>query len=84
MTTQIIHRLGVSSDTFRRAFAPLPDEVKEDVKAIKGKADELLALIEAAYQGAQSRNWIADARCFATAQTNLETSVMFAVKGLTS
>ena len=64
------------SDTFVRTYTPLNDDQKRDMNFIKHKAEELLNAIEtAAY---------ADKRMIAIAKTNLEQSVMWAVKGVTN
>lgn len=75
--------LGESGDTFRREFGPMSMPTKNDVVTIKHAAEGLLSLILNSYSVARDRNTPADPRCFATAQTHLETAVMWAVKGLT-
>jgi hypothetical protein len=69
-------------DTFRKEYKPLTDEQKAKVEAVKTKADELMGLLEAAtpLPGVNG----AVGRCIATAKTNLEQAVMWAVKGLTA
>ena len=71
-------------DIFRRKFSPLSTGTYDDIDAIKAAAEGLLAIIDRSYQDAAARNDPTDARHKAIARTHLETTVMFAVKGLTS
>ncbi len=69
------------SDTFRKEYKPLSDEAKASMAAVKEKAEELLQEIgKNVVPGDRSEK----ARCIAVAKTNLETAVMWAVKGITS
>lgn len=64
------------SDTFRKNFAPLSDQQKAEMQAIKEKAEELEELFNKSVQR--------EPRLMAVAKTNLETSVMWAVKAVTT
>jgi len=63
-------------DTFRKIFAPLTDAQKAEMDAIKTKAEELEALFNASAQR--------EPRLMAVAKTQLEISVMCAVKAVTT
>lgn len=65
-------------DTFRKVYTPITEEQKKHVLAIKEKADELLTLIGKAEDRSEK------SRCLAIAKTNLETTIMWAVKGHTT
>lgn len=68
-------------DTFRKEYTPLTEEQKEGVKMIKEKAEELEEMFNAAVpNGERSER----SRCMAIAKTNLETSIMYAVKAVTT
>lgn len=62
------------SDVFVRKYSPVNEDQKRDADWIKHKAEELLTAMQAASY--------ADPRMMAIAKTNLEQSVMWAVKGV--
>lgn len=65
------------SDTFRKEYTPLTEDQKARMLAIKEKAEELEKLYnDAMWQGF-------DIRLIKLAHTNLETSVLYAVKAVT-
>ena len=68
-------------NTFRKEYTPLDDEQKEKMKAIKDKAQELLDLFDSTVTREERSD---RSRCMAVARTNLETTIMWAVKGITS
>lgn len=68
-------------DTFRKVYTPLSVEQKEQMNAIKDKAEELLALFNDAVPTDERSE---RSRCMAVARTNLETTVMWAVKAVTT
>lgn len=70
-------------DVFRQEFAPVAPEVLEYISTIKQKAQELYDLMDRPVNSDGQENRT-DPRCIATAKTHLETSVMWAVKGLTA
>lgn len=65
------------SDVFRKEYKPLTDEQKDAMGRIKDKAEELMASFE------DIQSVLADGRQMALAKTNLEQSVMWAIKSLT-
>ena len=67
--------------TFREKYTPLDDEQKEKMSAIKAKAQELLDLFDSTVTREERSD---RSRCMAVARTNLETTIMWAVKGITS
>jgi CHASE3 domain sensor protein len=68
-------------DTFRQEYAELTDGQKEEMRAIKSAAQEFLTLLnQAVPQEERSER----SRCMAIARTNLETTVMWAVKAVTT
>lgn len=67
----------MGNDPFRTQYRELSPAEKEKVEAIKSKASELLALITPDQAAGPA------GRCGALAITNLEQSVMWAVKGIT-
>jgi hypothetical protein len=69
------------SDLFRKEYIPLTDEQKAKNDAIKDKAQELLDLIEGVVPPTEKSE---RSRYVALARTNLETSIMFAVKAVTA
>lgn len=69
------------ADTFREKYTPLDDEQKEKMSAIKAKAQELLDLFDSTVTREERSD---RSRCMAVARTNLETTIMWAVKGITS
>lgn len=66
------------TDVFRKEYTPLTTEQKEYAAQVKMKAQELHDLLTDASLVA-----ISDGRCLAIAKTELETAVMWAVKGIT-
>lgn len=69
------------SDTFRKEYKPLSDEAKASMNSVKEKAEELLKLFNEAVPAEERSE---RSRCMAVARTNLETTIMWAVKGITS
>lgn len=67
------------SNTFRKEYKPLTDEQKLWMEDVKNKAEELLLAIDRPRNADFSGN-----REIAVAKTNLETAVMWAVKGITA
>lgn len=68
-------------DTFRMEYTPLTEEQKLQMKQIKEQARVLLSYLnECVPQGERSER----SRCMALARTNLETSIMYAVKAVTT
>ena len=63
-------------DTFRKEYAPLSDEQKADMLAIKLKADELEALFD------KARKY--NPRLIAIAMTDLEKTILVAIKAVTT
>lgn len=68
--------MNTMADTFRKEYAPLTEEQKNKVTEIKEKAEELETLM----LGEKSR----EPRLMSIALTNLELSVMAAVKAVTT
>lgn len=68
-------------DTFRKDYTPLDEEQKEKMTAIKDKAQELLDLFDSTVTREERSD---RSRCMAVARTNLETTIMWAIKGVTS
>jgi len=66
------------SDTFRKEYKQLDPLQKDSILMIKEKAEELLDTFESL-----NANMSIDARSMALAKTNLEQSVMWAVKAIT-
>jgi len=66
-------------DTFRKEYKPLTDEQKKWMEEVKTKADELLLAIDKPRNAEFAGN-----REIALAKTNLEQSIMWAVKGITA
>lgn len=69
------------SDTFRKEYTPLSDEQKAQMAAVKNQAQVLLDLFDAAVPTTERSE---RSRCMAIARTNLEQSIMWAVKGVTT
>ena len=65
------------TDTFRKTYTPLTDEQKSQMQAVKEKAAELEQLYNEAITPENGRE-------IAIGKTNLEQSVMWAVKGITA
>lgn len=69
------------NDVFRKDYTELTEEQKTQGRAIKEKAEELLALFnQAVPAGERSER----SRCVAIARTNLEQAIMWAAKGVYS
>lgn len=69
------------SDTFRKVYTPLADEQKAQMDGIKNAASYLLAEMNSSVPSQERSE---RSRCMAIARTNLETAVMWAVKGITT
>lgn len=65
-------------DTFRKSYRPLSDKRKDDLFILK----ELAEKIEQEFDLMETYEDI-DKRCLALARTNLEQSVMWAIKAIT-
>ena len=74
-------RKAQMSDPFRKEYTPLTDEAKAQMLEVKEKADELLALFNKIVPSEERSE---RSRCMAIARTNLETTIMWAVKGVTA
>lgn len=72
-------RKGNMPDTFRKEYAPLSENQKAWMNEVKDKAEELLLAIDKPREGDFKGN-----REIAVAKTQLETAIMWAVKGITS
>lgn len=77
------------SDIFRQVYTPVTDTQKAAVLVVKQKAQELYNEIEKAFNYIQLGDKLSGApqigmREASLAKTNLEQSVMWAVKGLTT
>lgn len=68
-------------DTFRKEYTPLTEEQKVQMDAVKNKAAELLALFNEVVPAEERSE---RSRCMAIARTNLETTIMWAVKAVTT
>jgi len=68
-------------DTFRKEYTELSEEQKASMNAVKDKAQELLDLLN---QAAPSDERSEKSRCVNIARTHLETTIMWAVKGITT
>lgn len=70
-----------TNDTFRKEYTPLTDDQKTQMAQVKDKAQELLDILNTiVLQEERSER----SRCMAVARTNLETTIMWAVKGITA
>lgn len=67
------------TDVFRKEYVQLTDEQKAQGLAIKLKAEELLELFNKAVPMDERSE---RSRCMAVARTNLETTIMWAIKGV--
>lgn len=67
------------TDEFRKEYKPLSDDAKEHIKLIKSKAEELLH----EFNMATNMQLNPDPRMMALAKTNLEQSIMWAIKAIT-
>lgn len=70
-------------DVFRRNQRELAPHIIQRVGDIKSKAQELYDLLDQPVNADGEPN-DTDPRCIATAKTNLEQSVLWAIKGLTA
>ncbi len=68
-------------DTFRKEYAPLDDDQKQQMEQIKEQAEALLELMNKAVPTDERSE---RSRCMAVARTNLETTIMWAIKGVTT
>lgn len=69
------------TDTFRKVYTELNEAQQASVVSTKDKAQELLDLLNS-FVPVDERS--ERSRCMAIARTNLEQSIMWAVKGLTT
>jgi len=69
------------SDTFRKEYTPLTEDQKAQMAAVKDGAETLLQLFNSAVPLDERSE---RSRCMAVARTNLETTIMWAVKGITT
>lgn len=69
------------SDTFRKVYKPLTDIQKSQMEVIKERAEDLLRAID---DVAPAEERSERSRCLAVARTNLEQSIMWAIKGVTA
>lgn len=69
------------SDTFRKEYKPLTKEQVTQMTDVKAVAEDLLDIMN---QIAPSEERSERSRCMAIARTNLETAIMWAVKGVTA
>lgn len=69
------------ADTFRKEWSQLTDEQTAQVAVIKENAQQLLNLIDQFVPGEERSE---RARCVNIGRTNLEQSIMWVVKGLTT
>ncbi len=67
------------TDTFRKEYKPLSDNQKEMIDLIKDKAESLLWALNQPVE----HEVIVDMRQMAIAKTNLEQSIMWAIKSIT-
>ena len=67
------------TDTFRKEYKPLSDKQKEMMELIKDKAESLLF----AFNQPEEHEVNVDMRKMAIAKTNLEQSIMWAIKAIT-
>lgn len=69
------------SDTFRKEYKPLTEDQKAQMQAVKDQAEQLEGLLN----GVLDPNERSErARCIAVAKTQLETAIMWAIKGVTA
>ena len=69
------------NDIFRKEYAPLTEEQKEQMNDLKVRAEHLLNGMNNVVPGEERSE---RSRCMAIARTHLETAVMFAVKAVTT
>jgi hypothetical protein len=70
-------------DTFRKIYTPLTEEQKEQMNNIKDKAQDLLDLFNDAISPSEFGRG-EKTRLMAIARTNLEQTIMWAVKAVTT
>lgn len=68
-------------DIFRKEYAPLTEEQKTQMADIKNAAEEMLKKWDEIVPREERSE---RSRCMAIARTNLETSIMYAVKAVTA
>lgn len=66
----------MSKDTFRKEYKPLTDAQKDQMTAVKDIAESLEIVINGNTTPENGRE-------MAVAKTNLETAIMWAIKGIT-
>jgi len=69
------------NDTFRKEYTPLDDDQKSFMHQVKTTAEELERVFNEAIPAEERSE---RSRCMAVARTQLETTIMWAVKGITS
>lgn len=69
------------TDTFRKNYQPLTEEQKTQMAAVKDRAEEMLNLFNKIVPADERSE---RSRCMAIARTNLEQTIMWAVKGITA
>lgn len=69
------------NDTFRKEYTPLTEQQKQQMAEVKEQAEQLLNLFNAIVPIDERSE---RSRCMAVARTNLETTIMWAVKGVTT
>lgn len=70
-----------NNDTFRKELKPMSEEQKTQMLDVKLAAENLLDLIN---QVAPAEERSERSRCLQIARTNLEQTIMWAVKGITA
>lgn len=68
-------------DIFRRQYTELNQQQRDDMNRIKEYAEKMLEIFDAAVPKEEKSE---RSRCMAIARTNLETTVMWAVKAVTT
>lgn len=69
------------ADTFRKEYTPLTEEQKTQMAQIKEGAEVLLKMFNDASPVEERSE---RSRCMNIARTNLETTIMWAIKGVTT
>lgn len=69
------------TDTFRKVYTPLTDEQKAQMDKVKDQAEILLGLFN---EDVPPEERSERSRCMSVARTNLEQTIMWAVKAITS
>jgi molybdenum cofactor biosynthesis enzyme len=70
-----------NNDTFRKVYTPLDEEQKAEMAEIKDKAQQLLDIFNTAVPTDERSE---RSRCMAVARTNLEQTIMWVVKAVTT